>query len=197
MTSTVDIYNMALGHLGKQPNVSSVSESSKEAEQCAIFYPQALKATLRAHDWKFARKRTALASLGNPPSTWDYEYAYPNNCVSVRHVIADDATTENDANYQSFEVANNDTRLVIYSDQEDAVAVYTGYVTDPNLFDPLFVNALSWHLAFYLAGPLTRKTDLQQTAYAAFESIVSRAQAADQNERKPADNYKAPWLAAR
>ena len=65
MASEVDICNLALGHLGDNATVSSISppEGSAQAEHCARFYPLARDALLEMGYWNFAMRRVALAQL--------------------------------------------------------------------------------------------------------------------------------------
>lgn len=62
MTTQIDICNLALGKLGDEAVVSSVTPpyQSMQAQYCALFYPQALQVLLTKHDWAFATVTAAL-----------------------------------------------------------------------------------------------------------------------------------------
>ena len=62
MASEVDICNLALGHLGDNATVSSISppEGSAQAEHCARFYPIARDALLEMHNWNFAMRLSLI-----------------------------------------------------------------------------------------------------------------------------------------
>ena len=105
MTSAVDICNQALGAIGARTSIASLSESSAEAQQCALYYTDTVKRSLRAAHWGFARKFANLSLLKAlpgtpentdswdgvwspdlPPPPWLYTYAYPTDCLQVRFI---------------------------------------------------------------------------------------------------------------
>lgn len=49
MATKVEIWNMALSHLGVSKEVASVTERSKEAEACNRFYDSCVAALLTDH----------------------------------------------------------------------------------------------------------------------------------------------------
>lgn len=97
MASEIDICNLALGHLGDDATVSSISppEGSIQAEHCARFFPIARDLTLEAHEWGFATRRANMAMLGSaatsdigatgiaPPPEWLYVYQLPSDCRNI------------------------------------------------------------------------------------------------------------------
>jgi hypothetical protein len=159
MATAVDIANLALGHLGDRASISSLSppEGSPQAGHAASFYPIALNSMLALHPWGFAIRRHTLVdySLVAPaPSPWAYSYVLPSH-VTVLAVLSDTASA--DAETQPYEIESADTgEMVIYTNQEDAVLRYVAFVTDTTKFPPLFVDALSYMLASYLAGPIIK-----------------------------------------
>ena len=89
---------------------------------------------------------------------------------------------------------------IIYSNVEDAVARYTILVTDTARFSPLFVDALGWVLASYLAGPVLKgdagRAEAQRL-YAIGVSMLGRGAASDSNQRRETDYreaHVAPWM---
>jgi hypothetical protein len=94
LSTETDLCNLALGHIAAK-SISALTEKSKEAEQCRIFYGTALGFVLSDHDYKFASTKidgvAVPVDVGGPTSAdldgWQYLYAYPANCVKVREII--------------------------------------------------------------------------------------------------------------
>lgn len=157
MGSAVDTCNVALSHLGNARRVASIDppDGSVEADYCATFYPIALKELLEAADWTFARKRVALApATTNESLVWTYAYAKPSDCLVPRRILTNDPTKfEQDS-------ADFDTEGdVLYTNQAEAVLVYTRPVSDPTKFSSSFETALALLLAAHLAGPILKGTE--------------------------------------
>lgn len=162
MASEIDICNLALSHLGDTATVASINppEGSAQAEHCSRFYPVARNAILEMHAWGFATKRIQLALLSSGWPEWNYAYAQPGDAVNILAVLPPSVTDDNVAVVQmpqpfSCEIDANDAE-VIYTDQADAVLRYTAIITDTTKFSPLFITALSHHLAGMLAGPILK-----------------------------------------
>lgn len=90
MSSTVQICNMALSHIGAGPLISAINppDGSVEAGYCSAFYDQARIELLESSGWNFALKRTDLASITNASTTWAYAYALPSDCLSAKRILS-------------------------------------------------------------------------------------------------------------
>jgi len=209
MASEVQICNLALSHVGGY-RIQSLSESTKEARECNLLYPYARDAALADHDWGFARKRLTLALLSVTYTGWDYAYQYPIDCLRFRKILdvtgAYTGTTyvSEDESYKQvgkvkFEIASNSdlNSKVILTDKKDAEGVYTAKVTDTNMFDLLFVDALSWRLAADLSQPLKGKPQLQQALMKQYLALIGQAKAKDANESEEKPNNVNEILRAR
>lgn len=201
MASVIDICNLALAHLGDEATVSSISppEGSAQAELCARFYPIARDTLLEEAEPLFARTRTTLAALGSTVGQWAYAYARPADALKVLRLYepgADDSSTPPD--YQIETLA--DGSVVILTDTAAASVRYVRRATDPTKFSTLFVDALSWWLAAYLAGPILKgdagraaAKDLRAYALA----LAGRAGAADANQQRMAPEHTPDWISGR
>lgn len=219
MASEVDICNLALGHLGDNATVASLDppEGSAQAEHCARFYPIARDSLLELHAWNFATKRAQLAELVNPWAQWQHAYAKPADCLQILAVIPPEVLSDYTAvvgftparvpmlggEYipQQFVVeVNADGADVILTNQEDAVLRYTAQITDTTKFSPLFVMALTHHLASMLAGPVI-KGDVgaaegkRQTALT--QAYLAKAAASDSNQRQVEPVHSVGWIQGR
>lgn len=94
----------------------------------------------------------------------------------------------------------DDGTTVIYTNQIDAVLRYTALEEDPNKFSPLFVDALAWLLASYLAGPIIKGEAGRAEAKGCYQihmTIMNQAKVSDANQRliQPAQNVS--WMVGR
>lgn len=195
MASEVDICNLALSHLGDEANVSSIDppDQSVQAQLCATHYPLARNTLLDAHNWSFTMRRVTLAQL--TPETLEYEYCYAapsdlSNMIALRDAysqrVSIDSTDSELPDEYSLEVNSLGVK-VIYCHVPNAELVYNAIVTNPGNFPPLFVEALSFLLASYLAGPII-KGDVGVAAgmklIQAYRLSLSNAIASDAQNRR-------------
>lgn len=199
MANSVEICNLALSHIGSSSIESLSNPKNKEARQCALLYPISRDAALRDHDWGFARKRASLALTDLKIEGWDFVYQYPSDCLSPREIynhISYPAKVEERVPFETG--ANGDlTGNVILTNEENALLIYTAKLENTNLFDALFVEALSWRLAADLAIPIKGKADLEQRALNRYMQIVGLAKARNSNEGYKAPDHGSSFLKAR
>ena len=203
MASEVEICKVALSHI-RAKSINSLTEASREAQECKLHYPIARDFVLRDNWWNFAKKVAPLALLVDEPKLWAYAYQYPSDCLNMRMVTVDnifkDQTTDGLANrfrFQDFipqperglpyEILTLNGVKIIGNDFQDAFGYYTAKVTDPNLFDVQFTDALSFLLASRLAIPLVggdfgRK--MREDMLALYNQAMSAAIVSNNNEQK-------------
>lgn len=178
MISDVSICNLALTHIG-QKTISSLTESSEPARKCLLLSGPSRDAVLRAHNWVFATKIEALAEIsGEKILGWEYLYKQPTKCLLVRKIYNEE--TMSDVESQEFkELLSPSNQKAVAARISPAFAEFTVQVTDPNLFDSMFVWALSYKLAAELAQPLTADKDLSARMEAKFMAEIERAKASN------------------
>ena len=197
--SNVEICNMALSRVGSY-RISSIDDASVEGRSCKLHYEQARDSVLRDHDWGFARKRLPLSTLAEEYDGWEFAYLYPPDCVNVRKIYDGNGSSTGtsydiDKNRYvpigkvQYEIATNSgkNQKIILSDKEDALLIYTARVTDANMFDSIFVQALSWRLAAELAIPLRGKIEFQDSFIQKYQFVLSEARGRDANESRNKD----------
>jgi hypothetical protein len=212
MASEVDICNLALSYLGDEATVASIDppEGSPQAGYCARFYPIARDAMLELHTWAFTLRRVRLALLPNDWPMWAYAYGVPSDALRLLAVLPPDATSDytvsatrgdSSAEPQAYSLETDDTgRKVILTNQPNAVLRYAVAARDTTQFPPLFVLALSWHLASMLAGPMLKgdvgAAEAKRCA-GMMQAYLSRATVTDANQRSISPAATAPWIAGR
>lgn len=200
MASEVDICNLALSHLGDGATVSSLypPEGSAQAEYCATYYPLARDTLLEMHPWGFAMRRKALPLMAEQSADGLFCYGLPPDCLRVVSVLSGRA--DGAASLRYFRETLPDGQPVLYADAPDAVLRYVSNVRDTHRFPPLFVAALSWHLAAMLAG-VVMKGDVGAQFAALCEAqkqrLLQEAKNADGLQCKQGMRHTAPWMRGR
>lgn len=189
MASKVELWNMALSHIGHKARITDPDEATAEANYCRIFYPAALGVTLERFAWSFATRRKILAEVDNPVDHWMFAYALPNLCVAPRAVLPPECT--DDSFEQPFALESTEAGdLILYTNQEDAVLRYTALAEDTTKFTPMFVMALSYDLAALLVGPIPKDAKLKQVMTQSAAYYTGLAEASDANRGQTSDVYK-------
>lgn len=161
MASKVDIFNMALSHIGGK-TVLNAEENSAEALVCRTFYNTARDEVLSDGDWPFARKNATLALISeNPTPDWLYSYGYPADCLRALAVPFGREVAKYQYRYVRsfeyhhkipFEIYYGDTAKEIYCNMSDARLIYTRRIeNEEGRFPVEFVVALSYALAAFIA----------------------------------------------
>ena len=194
MASVIDICNLALSHIGKFP-INSLEDKTKEAQECRLLYPRARESTLRDHDWNFATKRLTMALIDQEYPGWKYVYQYPTDCIRAMKIY-NPASRVDEIEYE-IGVNNTLSGRVILTDYPNAVLIYVASVTDPNVFDAMFTDALSYRLAADLALPLRGEAQIQSSMVQNYMMIMGRTRAQNSNEKFHEPTDDSSFLGAR
>lgn len=227
MTSPVDVCNRALAKAGTRTVISSLTDSGPAATTCALFYNDKRQQLLRSAQWGFARKTVQLGLLGqvgdvpaDVPYPYLYKYAYPSDCVHMRYVLPylpananPNATTPPAVGTVYPYPLCGPTRqwryIVAYDDAVDpaqkvlltnvpyAIGVYTADVTNPDIWDGLFREALQNALAEEFIVPLSGNIKLLGNYVQLANAAVMKAQASDGNEAIASTDHIPDWMAVR
>jgi len=176
MATEVSICSNALRKLGDDP-ITSLTDDTERARLCNSFYESSRDSCLRSHPWNFAITRATLAQLSTTPAYgFSYQYALPTDPYCLRVL---------EMEYQDyiFKIENlAEQGRVLLTDEGEAKIIYIARVTDPSLFDSMFVDVLTAKLAVDLAYPITNSTTLQAQMQKLFERKLSEARSLDSTE---------------
>lgn len=202
MATVLDIVNLALSHLADEASVASIDppEDTTQAQQAARFYPIARDIALTRFPWEFAVKRATLAvpTGVTPPPAWQYVYTVPADCLRMLSVR--DPTLNNTLYAKGYPyITEFLSTKVIYTNADNGQAQYIFQQTDTTQFSIEFTDALSYLLASYLAGPITRDRGVGAAMEQLAEVGFAQARIADANGNNPALNsyYVPSAIAAR
>lgn len=185
MASEVDIYNIALIVLGEEP-VNDPLET--RARPLRTQFAAARDATIRAHPWNFAGARALLGAKSTPPA-FEYAraFALPADPFCLRVVNTHD--------HQIKWVVEGRELL---TDAPAPLAIkFLRQVTDPQLFDALFVQALGARLAHATAYKITASRTKEAAALTVYKEWLKEARGIDGQEGWPEAIIEDEFLEAR
>jgi hypothetical protein len=217
--SDVALCNLALDAAMCRSSISAIGEASAEGQACARHYEQAKEAVLRCTHWNFARKQVNLAVLQDAtltppdpvPQPWLFEYAYPSDCLLARMVMPqlinplgtpESAGLNPRLRATRFVVAqdndpNGNAIPVILSNAPQAQIVYTVRITNPNLFDAMFIETLVLYLGAKLARTLTGNEQRAQSLFQQAAGLEKRAQSMNGDEGLTVIDTMPDWMRVR
>ena len=186
--SEAGLCNLALVRIGQRQLIDSLEEASVEAQTCKAVYASARDAVLGEFWWPFATKRATLALITDGERDgWEYAYSLPADCIAdgARYLWSGlrDPPAESRI---PFTTESNDAGdgLILLTDEEDAILVYTYAVTLPGLFPPLFVQALAWKVASELALGLPIKPQVGLAMDQKYRAALATAMTASARARQ-------------
>lgn len=203
--SEVDIANFSLAHLGVSITISALTDRSKEARACNLWYTQCRDEVLQSFAWPFATVPGETLALVTDFTTvagaeWRYAYAYPDTALSIRRAVygsTRNPTVETAVKHRI--VRNSSGGKLLYLDQDAATIEYVQQVTDPGEFSPLFVAALSYLLASRICASVTSENTLQKQGLmeAKYAEMLGKAAMAAIAEEAPDVEPDAGFITAR
>lgn len=187
MASKIDIFNMALSHIGVTSTVADELERSVERVTCSRFWDTCRDALLsyKDMDWSFARARVALADIGSPPEGWGYQYRYPNDCINALAIDFPGMRYPDDRYRIPFQVVYEASGRAILTDQEEASLIYVKRIEEVERYPSYFVEAMALRLAAFIAMPLAKGMDIRGQLMQEAEQAIQVAMAASLNEQQP------------
>lgn len=179
--------NKALANLG-EGRITDYHESSVLAEFCRTHYEFERDSLLRMHRWNFARDRAELSRLTpDPPFEWAYRYQLPADCLRVLELNGVDAGVYSSA----FSIEQKE----LLTNSSQAQIIYTKRVTDPNLYDSLFVEVFAFKLAAALCQQVKGSTSEKGALLQMGNAVLSEAGFVDAVEDRP--KVIPPWRNSR
>lgn len=192
MYSEVDIVNIALNTLGRESirDLSTSVDDPKTGRISKRLYTIARDTLIQGHDWSFARDSQELQVVADTHPE-GVLYKVPSDCFVPRRIYPRSAKPNKWVLMQ-----RSDIRVILLPDGHYSeygtvpILRYTKQVTLTSLFSPMFVDALSLHLAARLCMPITRdskyRKELQSEAFA----MLRQAQFVDANSDSGDHNHE-------
>ena len=171
MTSKTDICNRALIKLGKDTIRDIETDNSPQGTLCKAVYVSMLDEVLRQAEWNFAVNRQALNkdASGSPLYEWAYRFILPTVPPVIKIISVE--------NNIPFKIESN----YLVSNSDNIKLKYIARITDPNLYDSLFINVLILRLAYEISFSLTSQTSLGDSIYKQY--LLALEEAKNQNSQ--------------
>lgn len=150
--SVVQICNLALLKFGNV-TITALTDATKEARACNVFYPLMRDEMIYAHPWNFAMKRADIsAQLADAPAFgFDYAYTLPTDCLRVWEL------------YGSDEEWVVESGQLLTNKEEEIYIRYIRRVEESGYFSPAFDNCLATRLGAELAAKLADDKAMRET----------------------------------
>lgn len=174
------IVNVALSRLGVATQVVNLAtDLTAEATIARLEYVDAVQQTLRDFPWPFATRYVRLIPVSDPlvaiNSDWLYSYRQPSDCLFERRLVVPRGPAL-DPTPPPFQLSNDDTGGLLFTNQPNAVLEYTARPKCPHTrSEPLFRDAVAWRLAVAMAPALTRMTDMAVAAQKMYWETIALA----------------------
>lgn len=187
MASKIDVFNLALGHIGVSSTVADELERSPERVICSRYWDTCRDALLSYKDmpWGFATARVTLANIGTPPTGWGYRYRYPNDSVNALAIVGGTGRVENIQARPKFTIQWEADGRVILADIDEAVLLYIKRIEEAERWPSSFVEAMAYRLASMIVMPLKNDKALRSDLLTLADQFAQIAMAASLNEGEP------------
>lgn len=200
MASDVDLCNQAISLAGSADLIQSMDEDSNEAKLCKTWYESLRDGLLRQGAYGFSRYTVALSKLTSGfvlPQQWAYAYGFPTDCVRLLGItrrwvdpsslipIYTAAATSQPYTLpipsEPYEISalTDQSQEIVFANTDPLYMTYCRRITNVNLFDQGFADALVTNLAAKICYPLTNKVvrarDLAMAAKNMYDDAVADA----------------------
>jgi len=184
MSSSVDIANSALSKLGAE-RITSLADNSPAARAMNFRFEPLKTQELRKHLWNFAIKRVQLAAdTATPAFGYAYQFTLPTDFLRFHP----------DNETQDYNLENGK----LLSDSEGPFNMrYVANVTDTNLFDPLFDDALASRMAYDACEEVTQSNTKKEAAEVMYKDAIREAKMVDAIEDESEEAPEDEWITAR
>lgn len=197
-TTVLSIYNGAISAAHGKGRLTSLSQNSRERDECDTWYPAVRDQVQEAAYWPGCRTTNALSLLGEAGTSWvagspesgfAYSYGLPDDYLRAWHLVDFSTFT------LSFDPTRN--RTVLNTNSKDAILVYACRQENPVHWTAGQRWATIHALAAAIVGPLTGQSGLDQLNYQKANEFITAARAVALNTQNLQYDSLPPELAAR
>ncbi len=227
MASPVSIINESLSEIGQQVQINSFDDNTPAARAASILYLPKMQMLARTAPWDKFRAQIALTQLkatvingvtssDPPPSPWNYEYAYPSDCLKARFIqptpqaveAGVPLTTAPNASLvcnglptntpfvvgTDFDSGGNSISIILTNLYQAQLIYNRDLCNIPDLWDPLFHAAATALLGAYLINALARDSAQMNQQIGLAKSVIDQARAASANESISNADHSPDWI---
>ncbi|MDH4185528.1 MAG: hypothetical protein OEV08_00905 [Nitrospira sp.] len=188
-TSNVSIANLALQKLGA-PSIVALDENSVAARAINACFEAMRDRELRAYFWKFAKRRATLAPHATVPD-FSYALAFPLPVDFLRLIKPARVGLDWHLEY------HEGVQAILTNDGDELEIRYIAKITDPTLFDPMFVEMLACKIAWHCCEQLTQSNSKKQILMEEYRGLKNEARQVNAFEVHAQPQPVDEWLTAR
>lgn len=189
MADFVTIANLAASALGEDDQLRSPDDDTHLSRSVRAVWDVERQAAIRDHVWKFATRRVRLPVRADyPDDPWPFAFAYRLPADSLRLVALPGLARDAWSVHGDHVVTSRAGPLPI---------VYLRDVTEPALWDSLFVKAFAMRVAWQIADRITGDTARVALAERKYRAALTDAKRVDTLERPPEPVEASGWELAR
>lgn len=202
MVTKLDILNMALTVLG-QKTITDLNDPSDRAVKIQVFYNQALHETLRAYTWSFATSVMKLQKVEGFESELEdlpFVYSYPDNVLRIQQLFYKGQPRNRQClseNRYKIIIDENLNKLILANIEDAYVLATINVSNNTDLFDDVFVKALSFQLAYQSAQAICGDSNKMKECLSLFLQTIDSANAIDNNEQSINEDFISSYEQAR
>lgn len=180
VTSSTDIANLSLDLLnaGIVNNIENPTTATES--MLARWYDQSRRKVLREHPWNFASKTIILSASATRNAFNETVYPVPNDFIRLCSLVGAEGQTLSKEDYRFEQGA-----IVISADGGQVKAKYIFDVKDVLLFDPLFIDVLTYEIAINIAYKVSNNNSNVQKLVELYKMRSALARAIDGQESPP------------
>lgn len=197
-TSVLDIFNAAVSAAEGAARIVSLTEASREREECSLWYDVVRTSVMQAASWPACTTNARLALLAtrdtsadwvstDPSPRFTYKYQLPSDYLRAQHL----------SDFSSFTVETDGNNVVLMTNTKNAVLHYTKDQTAVNLWSPKQKLATIYALAAHITGALSGRAGLIQKNFQLANRLLIEAREADENADYYTYSTIPSWIAAR
>ena len=193
--SKTKIFNLALNLLGVSAPIQNANElTDTRAILLNNQYELARDTVLKDYDWNFAMRFKDLALTGNksPNPNYEYEFAYPNDCIAARAIL-DETGKE-----KKFLIATNtDGTKTILANISPCTLRYTRLVTQETTYTSEFVLAIAQFLASLTSDVITGSSEKGNNALKKYQMFIEKGKVQNATEGTESDEDDTTYIDSR
>lgn len=196
--SEVSICNLALQKLGAAA-ITALTQNHPSARAMNACYETIRDRELRAHRWNFAKTRATLAPHATAPaSTSGFAKAFPLPSDYLLLLSYNESNLGPGRNDIDWKIENHQgVRCILTNDGDSLPIVYIARVTDPTLFDAIFVDALACKLAWHTCEQITQSNTKKADIHSEYLDSIREARRFNAIENQPTEPPEDTWISAR
>jgi len=170
LASKLDIYNMALSETRSQGSIRSLTQDSREREECDKWYDLVVRVTQEAAYWPCCKTKATLTGQVDEKQEYEYRYSYslPTDYLRAWYL----------ASWSKFELLSKNRQTRLFTDDSKA-KLYYARLEDLNteLWGPSMTQAIVYGLAHKVARSLTGDEQLASNLLVLANGYMASARA--------------------